>query len=162
MYKLKQYLPGYALHWPCYKIDFELSLRWLDYEDIDITNFFCSAVEQAWRLLQSYLQKFTAIKGPLYHKAVAKKLLSLSCSLPTWLVNDYKERNAAELLQLYVNFDLLEEAGELTIEYINAVLGIGKEYFGLKVTVIPQIGNIFWLPYIMSSGLCVNDNTINI
>ena len=69
---------------------------------------------------------------------MAKKLLSLSCNLPTWLVNDYKERNAAELLQLYVNFDLLEEAGELTIEYINAVLGIGKEYFGLKVTVISK------------------------
>ena len=125
--------------------------KWLGYEDI--TNFFCSAVEQSWRLLQSYLEKFTAMKGPLYHKAVAKKLLSLSCKLPTWLVNDYKERNAAELLQLYVNFDLLEEAGELTIEYVNAVLGIGKEYFGLKVKIILQIRNI--LGYHLSCALAL-------
>ena len=92
-----------------------------------------SAVEQAWRLLRHYLLKFTETSGPIYHKAVATKLLSLGCLLPTWLVNDYKKRNPAELLRIYICFDLLEEAGDLSIEYVNAVLGIGKESFGLKV-----------------------------
>ena len=41
--------------------------------------------------------------------------------------------NAAELLRLYIDFDLLEEAAHLTMEYIDAVLGAGPEYFGLKV-----------------------------
>jgi len=41
--------------------------------------------------------------------------------------------NAAELLRLYVDYDLLTEAVELAIEYIRAGLGAGKEYFGLKV-----------------------------
>ena len=92
-----------------------------------------SAVEQTWRLLRSYLDKFTKINGPVYHKSVATKLLSLGYSLPTWFVNDYKQKNAAELLRILINFDLLEEAGDLAIEYVNAVLGIGKENFGLKV-----------------------------
>ena len=41
--------------------------------------------------------------------------------------------NAAELLRLYVDYDLLTEASELAVEYIRATLGAGKEYFGLKV-----------------------------
>ncbi len=42
--------------------------------------------------------------------------------------------NAAELLRLYIDFDLLEDAAALTLEYIDAVLGKGPEYFGLKVS----------------------------
>ena len=41
--------------------------------------------------------------------------------------------NAPELLRLYINYDLLIEAVTLAVEYIQAVLGNGKEYFGLKV-----------------------------
>ena len=41
--------------------------------------------------------------------------------------------NPAQLLRLYVNYDLLREAAALAMEYIDAVLGTGKEYFGLKV-----------------------------
>ena len=73
------------------------------------------------------------MNGPIYHKAIAAKLLSLSCNLPTWFVNDYKQKNAAELLRVYIDFDMLEAAGELAVEYINAVLGIGKESFGIEV-----------------------------
>lgn len=42
--------------------------------------------------------------------------------------------NAAELLRLYLDYDLLEECADLAIEYIDAVLGRGSEYFGLKVS----------------------------
>ena len=34
---------------------------------------------------------------------------------------------------MYLTFDLLEPATELAIEYIDAVSGHGKEFFGLKV-----------------------------
>ena len=42
-------------------------------------------------------------------------------------------RNAAELLRLYLDYDLLSDATDLTMDYIDAVLGKGKEYFGLQV-----------------------------
>ena len=42
--------------------------------------------------------------------------------------------NATELLRLYINYDLLLEAVMLAVEYIEAVLGKGKEYFGLTVS----------------------------
>ncbi len=45
----------------------------------------------------------------------------------------FQRLNAAELLRLYIDFDLLEEATHLCLEYIDAVLGRGAEYFGLKV-----------------------------
>lgn len=41
--------------------------------------------------------------------------------------------NPAELLQLLINFDLLQEAAALALEYLNAVMGRGKEYFGIEV-----------------------------
>ena len=46
----------------------------------------------------------------------------------------FQRVNAAELLRLYINYDLLLEAVMLAVEYIEAVLGNGMEYFGLKVT----------------------------
>lgn len=46
----------------------------------------------------------------------------------------FQRFNATELLRLYINYDLLLEAAVLAVEYIAAVLGNGKEYFGLKVS----------------------------
>ena len=45
----------------------------------------------------------------------------------------FKVANPAELLQLLINFDLLQEAGAVALEYLSAVMGHGKEYFGLEV-----------------------------
>ena len=42
--------------------------------------------------------------------------------------------HAAELLNLYINYDMLEEATYLALEYIDAVMGKGTEYFGLTVS----------------------------
>eukprot|EP00794_Sanderia_malayensis_P016776 gene16776-18471_t len=105
-----------------------------------------SAVEQAWHLLQRYLERFSKRDGFIYYKLVSRKLLSLGCSLPAWLVNSYKEKNCAELIQLYIKFDLLEDAANLAIEYINAVCGLGKEYFGLKHALHAATPSV-WLPY---------------
>ena len=44
-----------------------------------------------------------------------------------------QETNPAELLRLYLSFDLLEEAAHLALDYIDAVLGPQKEEFALQV-----------------------------
>ena len=41
--------------------------------------------------------------------------------------------NPAQLLQLLINFDMLQEAATLALEYLNAIMGQGKEYFGIEV-----------------------------
>ncbi|CAH1256707.1 NUP160 [Branchiostoma lanceolatum] len=121
---------------------------WLGANDIPFTHTSkpITAADQAWQLLQIYLERFdiAGVKG--YHKSVANKLLSLGAPLPTWLVRAYKEKNASELLRLYLNFDLLEEACHLVGEYIDAVLGKGTEYFGLKSALHATSPSV-WLPY---------------
>ena len=54
--------------------------------------------------------------------------------------------NAPELLRLYINYDLLIEAVTLAVEYIQAVLGNGKEYFGLKVNTLTAMN---FAPYLI-------------
>ncbi|KAI0231198.1 nucleoporin 160 [Lamellibrachia satsuma] len=105
-----------------------------------------SAADQAWRLLQSYLSKYED-RTTRYHRCVAVKLLTHNFQLPDWFIASYKKINAPELLSLYLNYDLLEEAALLVIEYIDAVLGNGKEYFGLQTSLhcgAPAV----WLPYL--------------
>jgi nuclear pore complex protein Nup160 len=54
--------------------------------------------------------------------------------------------NAAELLRMYLDYDLLEEASHLTVEYIDAVLGKGSEYLGLT-SYLHAGAPAIWLPY---------------
>lgn len=56
-----------------------------------------------------------------------------------------QKRNAAELLRLMLNTGRILEASELGIEYINAILGKGKENFGLK-THLTSVTPAVWLP----------------
>jgi len=149
----------------------------------------CSATDEAWRLLSSYLERYPS-QNSLYHRCVINKLLAHGIPLPNWLINSYKVRtgrglgfnghplaatpsqlreslclllrlgagasrrrggsrepsladvslsawqkvDAAELLRLYLNYDLLEEAAELVLEYVDAVLGKGHQYFGIEVS----------------------------
>lgn len=44
--------------------------------------------------------------------------------------------DAPSLLRLYLNFDLLEPAAELVLEYVDALLGRGHQYFGIEVHVM--------------------------
>lgn len=54
-------------------------------------------------------------------------------------------RNCAELLRLLLENGRLEESAMLTIEYIEAVLGKGKDRFKLETSILPQNPSI-WLP----------------
>lgn len=46
-----------------------------------------------------------------------------------------QEVDAASLLRLYLNYDLLDSAAELAMEYVDALLGKGHQYFGIPVCV---------------------------
>ncbi|XP_064477257.1 nuclear pore complex protein Nup160-like [Ornithodoros turicata] len=89
----------------------------------------------AWLLLQHYLDHYES--SPLstrYHRLVASSFLARGCTLPPWFLASYKKRDPSELLRLYLMYGRLEDATSLSLEYIDAVLGKGPEYFGLRET----------------------------
>ena len=49
-------------------------------------------------------------------------------------------------MHVYISHGYLEDAARLAIEYIAAVLGTGKEYFGLENALNPHSAPV-WLPY---------------
>ncbi|XP_075401825.1 nuclear pore complex protein Nup160 [Tenrec ecaudatus] len=110
-----------------------------------ITTKESSATDEAWRLLSAYLDRYR-VQNNLYHHCVINKLLSHGVPLPTWLTNSYKKVDAAELLRLYLNYDLLEEAVDLVSEYVDAVLGKGHQYFGIEFP-LSATAPMVWLPY---------------
>lgn len=104
-----------------------------------------SATDEAWRLLASYLDRFLSNSGQ-HHRHVITKLLSHGVPLPDWLVSAYKAVDAAALLRLYLNYDLLDSAAELVMEYVDAILGKGHQYFGIEKP-LSATGPLVWLPY---------------
>ncbi|KAG7279003.1 hypothetical protein CRUP_001944 [Coryphaenoides rupestris] len=55
--------------------------------------------------------------------------------------------DAASLLRLYLNYDLLEEAAELVLEYVDALLGKGHQYFGIEIITNPNEGLLQIITY---------------
>ncbi|XP_053305363.1 nuclear pore complex protein Nup160 [Spea bombifrons] len=104
-----------------------------------------SATDESWRLLTSYLEKYEAQNGQ-YHRCIISKLLAHGLPLPSWLINSYKAIDAAELLRLYLNYDLLEEAADLVLEYVDALLGKGHQYFRIEKP-LSATAPLVWLPY---------------
>ncbi|XP_041851953.1 nuclear pore complex protein Nup160 [Melanotaenia boesemani] len=119
---------------------------WLAANQLSVVNTKeSSAADEAWRLLGSYLDRYPSTNGQHHHQVI-HKLLSHGVPPPDWLLQSYKRADAASLLRLFLNFDLLEPAAELVLEYVDAVLGRGHQYFGverpLSATSPPT-----WLPY---------------
>lgn len=104
-----------------------------------------SATDEAWRLLASYLDRYPSANAQ-HHRYVINKLLSHDVPLPDWLVKSYKAVDAASLLRLYLNFDLLDAAAELVLEYVDALLGRGHQYFGIERPLSATSSSV-WLPY---------------
>ncbi|XP_077499915.1 nuclear pore complex protein Nup160 [Amblyomma americanum] len=110
---------------------------------------------QAWLLLQHYLQQYEREPGTTrYHRLVASKLLCNGYTLPAWLSASYKLRDAPELLRLLIAYRRFEEATDVSVEYIDAVLGNGKEYFGLS-TALHASSPPVWLPHTTFDRLLV-------
>ncbi|XP_039392857.1 nuclear pore complex protein Nup160 isoform X2 [Mauremys reevesii] len=126
-----------------------------------ITTKESSATDEAWRLLASYLDRYKS-QNHLYHHCVINKLLSHGVPLPNWLINSYKKVDAAELLRLYLNYALLEEAVDLVLEYVDALLGKGHEHFGIECP-LSAIAPMVWLPYSAIDQLlqALGENTTN-
>ncbi|XP_016319616.1 nuclear pore complex protein Nup160-like [Sinocyclocheilus anshuiensis] len=110
-----------------------------------ITTKESSATDEAWRLLAHYLEKYP-LQNTQYHRCVINKLLSHGVPVPDWLLSSYKEIDAASLLRLYLNFDQLESAAELVLEYVDALLGKGHQYFGIERP-LSATASLVWLPY---------------
>ncbi|KAL4622892.1 nuclear pore complex protein Nup160 [Arapaima gigas] len=126
-----------------------------------ITTKESSATDEAWRLLASYLEKYPAQNGQ-HHFCVINKLLSHGVPLPDWLVNSYKVVDTAALLRLYLNYDLLELAVDLVLEYVDALLGKGHQYFGIERP-LSATAPLVWLPYTSVDQLlhALNENQSN-
>jgi len=108
-----------------------------------------NAVEAAWKLLEDLVTRLEPAKSSgesQLHRAVAAKLITLGAFLPAWLVNGYKVVNPSELMRLYLANGLLEDAALITIEFVKAVLGSGKEYFGLDNSLQANAAPV-WLPH---------------
>uniref|UniRef100_A0A1A7YTS7 Nucleoporin 160kDa n=1 Tax=Iconisemion striatum TaxID=60296 RepID=A0A1A7YTS7_9TELE len=119
---------------------------WLANNQLSVVNTKeSSATDEAWRLLASYLNKYPSANGQ-YHRHVIHKLLQHGVPLPDWLLQSYKRMDAPSLLRLLLNFDLLEAAGELVVEYVEAVLGRGHQYFGIERP-LSATSPPTWLPY---------------
>ncbi|KAJ8252204.1 hypothetical protein COCON_G00215160 [Conger conger] len=110
-----------------------------------ITTKESSATDEAWHLLASYLEKHPS-QNAQHHRSVINVLLSHGVPLPDWLVNSYKLVDAAALLRLYLNYDLLEPAVDLVLEYVEALLGKGHQYFGIERP-LSATAPLVWLPY---------------
>ncbi|XP_069028887.1 nuclear pore complex protein Nup160 [Embiotoca jacksoni] len=119
---------------------------WLAANQLSVVNTKeSSATDEAWRLLASYLDRYPSTNGQ-HHRYVIQKLLSHGVPLPDWLVKSYKRVDAPSLLRLFLNFDLLEAAAELVLEYVDAVLGRGHHYFGIERP-LSATSPPAWLPY---------------
>ncbi|XP_071956032.1 nuclear pore complex protein Nup160-like [Antedon mediterranea] len=112
-----------------------------------------SPADLAWRMLRSYLEKFDQVGDHRHYRWVVHKLLSLGYHIPNWLFNSYKSLDTAEFLHLLISFDKLLAACLLVIEYIDAVLGKGPEFFKLGEAMNASSGSIC-LPYLAIDHLC--------
>lgn len=108
------------------------SWNWLQENDLADISQKSSPGSMAWELLKHLVYENEKNGLTILHKAVANKLLGLGEFLPHWLYLSYRERNASELLNLYVSHGRLIEATSLAKEYIAAMTNTGSEYFGLK------------------------------
>lgn len=105
---------------------------WLQENDIADLPQKDSPSDMSWMLLNRLIKEHEEADSTDLHKAVANKVLSLGEFLPHWLFLSYRQRNPAELLNLYVTHGRLVEATDLAKEFIAAMINTGGEYFGLR------------------------------
>jgi hypothetical protein len=85
-----------------------------------------------WKLLDVYLNKF---KDVIYYKAVCKRIIVLGYAVPANIINSFKKVNSNALLDILVSHGILDDATDLVIDYIDALLNYnGKQSdFDIKV-----------------------------
>ncbi|CAG2120407.1 unnamed protein product, partial [Medioppia subpectinata] len=86
-------------------------------------------VDKMWHLIATYLHKYETEGQTCLKRCVAEKLLANGLMIPTCLKLKYQKQNCPELLRLLLTYDFIEEAFDLSIEYMRAFEGKGTEYF---------------------------------
>jgi len=104
------------------------------------------AVTATWNLVKHIVESKEKPRETVLHRVVTTRLFSLGADLPPWLVAGYKKRDAAELMRLYHAQGKLEAAADLSIEYLDAVMGKGGEYFGLETSLLAN-QRPAWVPW---------------
>ncbi|XP_011502430.1 PREDICTED: nuclear pore complex protein Nup160 homolog [Ceratosolen solmsi marchali] len=112
--------------------------------DLNISTF--NICNIAWQLLQFLTLTHEKNGETILHKGVARKLFHCGTFLPEWLFSSYAKRNPAEFLRLMIQMGRLEEAAFFSLDYIKAILGKGKEYFGLKTSLLALTPAVY-LPF---------------
>jgi len=115
---------------------------------LENTEFVNSIPKAAWFYLRHLLLKS---EGTKYFRVCARVFLLSACSLPAWFVVEYQRRNVTELLKVYITFERLIEATELTCQIIDANLGKNPELFNILDTVAS--GKPVWIPLHVIDGL---------
>lgn len=108
---------------------------WLRQNDVinSLANQHLSSADKAWHLLEHLLKQHEHTPANTsMHQQVCVLLLRRGVTLPAWMVQSYKKLNVDGLLRAYIQFDLLSEACDLILDYLEAVAGKGKEDFALK------------------------------
>lgn len=140
---VEQYARGVVIHWGAREALRAVDPQWI----VENPRAVLDIPGQAWFLLQHYLLRYESEPGMTrYHRLVASALMAQGCSLPPWFLESYKKKDAAELLRLLIRYGRLEEATDLSFEYIEAVLGQGTEYFGLPNALHAKLPPV-WLPH---------------
>lgn len=93
------------------------------YQFTDLPNSNQDVIELAFRILQNYLSKCAKPHDSKLYEKVTLKLLSNGLELPQWLIDDYKHRNAFQFLRCYMRYGKWEDATDLTLKLIDAILG---------------------------------------
>ncbi|KAK9890753.1 hypothetical protein WA026_012101 [Henosepilachna vigintioctopunctata] len=120
--------------------------KWLiknDTQDLLINN--TNPADVAWLFLQQLLEEYEEPGLTTLHKVICRKVIQMGAFIPNWLFSSYKIRNAAELLRLLHCTGRLEEAIDVASKYMLAVMGHGKEYYGLETSICPT-GPVVYCP----------------
>ncbi len=95
-------------------------------------------VEKMWHLISAYIEKYEIPGQTSMKRCVSEKLLSNGIQIPTCLKLKYQKHNCPELLRLFISYNFIEEAVNLSIEYIRAFRGTGTDYFDIRCALLPN------------------------
>jgi hypothetical protein len=95
--------------------------KYLDVSELPTTG--TNVIELTFMLLQNFIKKLEKPRETYIHQDVALEFLSYSLNLPRWLVDSYKQRDSAQLLNCYLRYGEWEEATAFAADIIDAALG---------------------------------------
>lgn len=112
------------------------------------------AADVAWLFLKKLLEEFELPGLTTLHKVVVKKIIQMAAFIPHWIIASYKLCNAPELLQLLHYSGRIDEAVDIARSFMLAILGHGKDHFGIKES-LTATSNVVYCPVAAISDLII-------